>query len=143
MTRAVVYKTRQQKAILDYIVSLDDAHVTAAQVVEHFEKEKVVIGRTTIYRHLEKLTESGKLRKYITDGISGACYQHVEDAGDCSSHLHLKCEGCGKLQHLDCDMLEEIERHVFDEHAFRINGSKTVLYGNCDECAATAEVRVQ
>ena len=134
MTRSGEYKTRQQKAILSYIASLDDSHVTAAQIVEHFEKEKIAIGRTTIYRHLDRLTESGKLRRYITDGVSGACYQHVGDMSECKIHLHLKCEGCGKLQHLDCDMLSEIQRHVLDEHSFRIDASRTVLYGNCDEC---------
>ena len=134
MNRSVNYKTRQQKAILEYIASLKDTHVTAAQIAEHFGKENIPIGRTTIYRHLDKLTESGLLRRYITDGISGACYQHIEDKGDCKAHLHLKCENCGKLQHLDCDLLDDIQRHVMDEHSFRVNAMKTVLYGRCDDC---------
>ena len=131
MKRSGYYRTKQQEAVLDYVASLEGTHVTAAQVVEHFEKENIPIGRTTIYRQLEKLTDSGKLRKYITDGISGACYQHVENRGNCSTHLHLKCESCGKLQHLDCEMLGDIQQHVLDEHSFTVNALKTVLYGKC------------
>ena len=134
MKRSAHYRTRQHDTILNYIVSLDGTHVTAAQVAEHFEKEKIPVGRTTIYRHLDKMTESGKLRRYITDGISGACYQLVEHREDCRVHLHLKCEGCGKLQHLECEMLGEIQRHVLDEHDFKVNAMKTVLYGQCDNC---------
>ena len=134
MARTNHYRTRQREAIMDYIISLDGAHVTAAQVAEHFEKEKIPVGRTTIYRHLEQLTISGKLRKYVTDGISGACYQHVEQRDDCRIHLHLKCEECGKLQHLECGMLSEIQQHVLDEHDFKVNAMKTVLYGQCDNC---------
>ena len=135
MAQSAKYKTKQREAILEYISMLEDVHVTAAQIVEHFEKENTPVGRTTIYRHLDKLTEDGKLRKYITDGVSGACYQHVENQNDCQTHLHLKCEDCGELQHLECEELEEIERHFLNEHAFKLNAMKTVLYGKCGNCA--------
>jgi len=128
------YNTRQRAAILDYIVSLDGAHVTAAQIVSHFAGEGAPIGRTTIYRHLDKLTESGALRRYTTDGISGACYQLADGRQDCHTHLHLKCEDCGELLHLECDVLGELQRHVLDAHAFSVNAGKTVLYGKCESC---------
>ena len=136
MARSVNYNTRQREAILNYILSLKDTHVTAAQIAEHFECENVPIGRTTIYRHLDKLVGDGLLRRYITDGISGACYQHVDSDENCRVHMHLKCEDCGKLQHLDCDALNDIERHFLDKHAFTINAMKTVLYGKCGNCSS-------
>ena len=134
MKRSAVYNTKQRAAILNYIISLENAHVTAAQIAEHFEKEDVSIGRATIYRHLDKLTENGKVRKYATDGVSGACYQHIDDKEGCQTHLHLRCDGCGELQHLECDALDEIQRHVFDKHDFKVNALKTVLYGKCGNC---------
>ena len=134
MTRPLRYKTKQSEVILDYIVSLNGAHVTAAQIVEHFEKEGISVGRTTIYRHLDKLSESGKLYRYTTDGVSGACYQYAGDTENCDTHIHLKCEGCGELLHLECDKLNEIQRHVYNEHAFQVNTLKTVLYGKCGAC---------
>ena len=137
MTRPTNYETKHRLAILNYIVSLDGAHVTAAQIAAHFEKEAAPIGKTTIYRHLDKLTESGMLRRYVTDGISGACYQHVEIREDCSNHLHLKCEDCGELLHLDCTALDDLNRHVSAKHAFQVNPMKTVLYGKCKACLHT------
>jgi len=134
MKRPDSYKTKQREAILDYIVSLEGAHVTAAQIALHFEQEDVSIGKTTIYRHLEKLTENGNLRRYVTDGISGACYQYVGNEIINNTHLHLKCEQCGELFHLECDALDDLEQHVLDEHAFQVNTTKTVLYGTCDDC---------
>ena len=138
MNRATNYKTKQREAILNYIISLHGNHVTAAQIVEHFDKEDVSIGRTTVFRHLEKLSKSGKIRRYITDGISGACYQNVSNGEDCHSHLHLKCEGCKELLHLKCETFSELENHVFDKHAFQVNALKTVLYGKCDVCLQKA-----
>lgn len=128
------YITKQYEAILSYIASLGGSHVTAAQIVEHFDNEGSSIGRTTVYRHLDKLTESGKIRRYAVDGISGACFQYINHNEDCRVHLHLKCENCGKLLHLHCDMLDEIQRHMSAQHAFQINPVKTVLYGKCESC---------
>lgn len=134
MKRCANYNTKQREAILNYIISLNNTHVTAAQIAEHFQKEDVPIGRTTIYRYLDKLTESGELRRYTTDGISGACYQHINHIENCAIHLHLKCEECGELKHLECNTLHEIQKHVFDQHAFEVNALKTVLYGTCYNC---------
>ena len=138
MSRPAKYITKQREAILAYIVSLKSVHVTASQIALHFEREAVPIGKATIYRHLDELTESGKLRRYVTDGMSGACYQYVGDEKTGDAHLHLKCELCGELLHLECDALVDLERHVFDKHAFQVNTTKTVLYGRCDDCLQKA-----
>ena len=132
--RSANYNTKQREAILSYIASLNNAHVTAVQIADHFKNEDSPIGRTTIYRHLDKLEETGKVRKYITDGISGACYQHIDDNENCYSHFHLKCENCGELQHIECDVLGDLQSHILDEHAFEVNALKTVLYGKCGSC---------
>lgn len=118
MDRPANYNTRQWEAIISYFASLGGNHVTAAQIVTHFENEKVPIGRTTVYRHLEKLTEIGVVRKYTIDGITGSYFQYIDKAGSCRTHLHLKCENCGALIHLNCDMLDEIRKHMFNQHAF-------------------------
>ena len=137
ITRSANYNTKQREAILKYIASLESVHVTAAQIEEHFINEGAPIGRTTIYRHLDKLEETGKVRKYITDGMSGACYQHSENKDGCRFHFHLKCENCGELQHVECDELNELQRHILDDHAFEINALKTVFYGKCRNCLQT------
>ena len=129
--RPANYKTKQLEAILDYVLSRRGTHVTALQIVEHFKKGKVPVGRTTVYRNLDKLLEKGKVRRYITD--AGACYQYVEDK-HCHSHFHLKCEDCGELLHLECTELNDLERHISSSHAFQINMFKTVFYGTCEIC---------
>ncbi len=137
MERPEHYRTKQREAILRYIASLDGAHVTAAQIEKHFSKF-MPISRATIYRHLERFTQGGELRKYLTDGVSGACYQYTgEEHGD-HAHLHLKCEGCGELLHMECGTLAELTRHIHNAHAFEVNAAKTVLYGRCLECLGGA-----
>ena len=134
MARPEKYNTKQRDIIYGHVAALGGEHATAAQIYNHFRLTGAQIGRATVYRHLEELVGAGKLRKFLTDGTSGACYQYIESDEGCAEHLHLKCEGCGALQHLECDALGNIARHMADKHAFVVNSLKTVLYGICDGC---------
>ena len=134
MRRPSSYNTKQHRAVLEYVVSLENTHVTAAQIVSHFENKETSVGRTTIYRILDKLIKEGKLRKYSVDGIIGACYQYMEDSEEQRKHLLLKCEDCGDLIHLSCGELDEIHKHIYQNHTFKVNAIKTVFYGKCGAC---------
>lgn len=134
MERTHPYQTKQRDTVLAYIISLNGGHVTAAQVAEHCKKTGAPVGRTTVYRQLERLTREGIIRRYNVDGISGACYQYLTNHTDCREHFHLKCESCGDLTHLNCDLLSEAQRHILEAHTFLINTTKTVFYGYCDRC---------
>jgi Fur family ferric uptake transcriptional regulator len=134
MQRPSTYHTQQGERILDYMASLGGGHVTVSQIVRHFETEEPVIGQTTIYRHLEKLVQGGKIRKYLLSGGASACYQYITGDKKCREHFHLKCEQCGILIHLDCTLLNKIRRHLLKSHNFQINTLKTVFYGKCEKC---------
>ena len=136
MERSSRYQTRQGELILDYLASLSGDHVTAAGIAGHFERQKPSIGKTTVYRHLEKLTSEGQVRRYFLDGGNSACYQYVNSNGACKTHFHLKCESCGELFHLNCDLLDDVAGHVQKKHRFVINPLKTVFYGTCKQCFA-------
>jgi Fur family ferric uptake transcriptional regulator len=136
--RPVNYHTRQGQGILDYMKSLRGVHVTINQIARHFEDAEEAVGQTTIYRHLEKLTAEGKIRKYVLQGDKSACYQYTGGRKNCREHFHLKCEICGSLIHADCNLLDRIERHLLGRHGFQINMLKTVFYGVCKKCLAGA-----
>jgi Fur family ferric uptake transcriptional regulator len=135
--RPSAYNTQQGKLILDYMASLGDTHVTVYQILRHFEDEGADIGQTTIYRRLEKLTRDGKIRKYFLGENKSACYQYVDPRKICQEHFHLKCEACGRLIHLDCGLLSEIQQHILDKHKFEINMLKMIFYGKCKKCHST------
>jgi len=128
------YNTKQREAVVEYIISQGNRNISAGQIVSHFQGGELSVGRTTVYRHLDKLTQLGKLRKYNIDGISGACYQYIDDEKDIEKHLLLKCDNCGELIRLDCNVINEIHEHIYQEHTFQVNSAKTVFYGTCESC---------
>ena len=135
MKRLSRYNTKQNEAILSYLVSLGGKHTTAGQIAMHFEETGSPVGIATIYRNLDRLVESGSVGKYTLDGVSGACYQYLLSEHEHSlNQVHLKCEECGSVLHLDCEVMQNIPGHVYEQHSFKINPMKTVLYGKCSRC---------
>ncbi|HHX56934.1 MAG TPA: transcriptional repressor [Clostridiales bacterium] len=133
------YKTKQKEKILEHIKANMDRHITAAEIVAHLNAEGTTVGATTVYRYLDKLVEIGYVRKYIMDEKSSACYQYVQENEECGEHFHLKCVKCGELFHTSCDFMQGIDVHILKHHGFRVDNTKTVLYGECESCHSKLE----
>ncbi|MCI8756980.1 MAG: transcriptional repressor [Oscillospiraceae bacterium] len=130
------YKTKQRQRVLNYLMANSHRHITVEDAAEDLRHKGEPVGKTTIYRYFERLVEDGLVRKFTAEGES-ACFQYI--AGDtCQEHFHLKCVDCGKLFHLECAYLEQLEQHIFDVHHFTIHSGRTVFYGLCEDCAQKA-----
>ena len=124
------YKTKQRDAVLRFFMDHADSCFTVRDVYG-----QVDAGEATVFRAITSLTESGLLRKFTVGSGRGecACYQYDSCSGR-SGHIHLKCEGCGQLIHMDCAFMETILAHFLDEHGFSVDCGRTVIYGLCAEC---------
>lgn len=136
MNQKLKYKTRQHGLLLDYLKTVPGVHITASDVCSYFEENGATISKATIYRQLESLVDEGILNKYVLDPNSPACFEYVDENSHAGPDVcfHCKCEKCGKLIHLHCDELKEIQNHLYNEHRFRMDPIRTVFYGLCDEC---------
>ncbi|MBO4493433.1 MAG: transcriptional repressor [Ruminococcus sp.] len=134
MKRDSGYNTKQKEKLLEYLMKNKEKHTNVQEISAFLSAEGSSMGVATIYRQLDRLVEQGLVRKYAFDGKTCACYQYIENEEQCRSHFHLKCLGCGRLIHLDCEHLADITRHIEDEHEFSIDYSQTVFYGRCSDC---------
>lgn len=129
------YRTRQRAAILQYFQSHPHAHLTAEELCDALHAKGIAIGKSTVYRALEKLEEAGTVRRFTMSAGESACYQYAGGAQEtCCTHFHLKCLVCGTLYHITCEHLDELSAHLGAQHNFTVDYAKTVLYGTCDPC---------
>lgn len=124
------YNTRQKDIIVSAVETFGGKHFTAEEMYDSLRGKDENIGISTVYRNLDKMVESGEIKKFTLAGEK-ACYQSI---GCRDSHFHLKCIECGKLEHLSCDHLDEISTHVKEKHGFVIDSTRTVFYGLCKNC---------
>lgn len=123
------YKTKQRDEILHFFMDNEDKCMTAREVCSH-----VSAGEATVFRALSSLTEEGLLKRFNGDSGRGECaYYQINYCSD--KHIHLKCEKCGRLIHMDCGFMKNIVDHFKTEHGFMLNCGKTVIYGLCSDCA--------
>ena len=130
------YKTQQRSQILSCLRENKDRSFTVDELVALLEKSGSPVGRTTVYRYLDSLTESGEVRRFSREGKKSAAFQFVENSGECSKHIHLRCSECGKFVHLGCDFMKEATGHLLEEHGFCVDNELTVLVGTCKDCMA-------
>ena len=125
------YNTKQQALIYEYFKNNKGSHFTADAVSDALKS--CGVSRATVYRSVEKLTEEGVLIKYNFGKGQSACYQFCSDDAE-NGTFHFVCTKCKTLQHLDCDMLSDLQDHLNRDHAVKIDRSLTVLYGTCGRC---------
>ena len=130
------YNTKQKAAIISAIKSMEDKHFTIDNICDALSSNDERVGRTTVYRYLEKLSDDGIVRKFAMPQGESTCYQYVGEHTHCDEHFHLKCEKCGDLIHMQCDELNGIAAHIKSHHGFQLNPLKTVIYGVCEGCAS-------
>lgn len=130
-----LYKTKQRLYILEFLKQHRAEHITAEIIIDYFKKIGTPIGKATVYRYLDNLVEENKVRKYTTpEHNSAACFQYVNENGECNNHYHMMCTKCGTLIHINCKELEELTNHIYFKHNFKLDIFKTVMYGICENC---------
>lgn len=127
------YKTKQRERIDALIENIGDRHFTADEADILLRQSGEAVGKATIYRHLERLVSEGRLRRFYSEDGGSACYQFIGDA-HCKEHFHLKCMTCGRMIHLECSYLDELNVHLMEHHNFEVDNTKIVLCGTCGEC---------
>ena len=60
-----VYKTRQRDLILEVLKKQGNRHLTAQEVTDLLHKKGTAVGKSTVYRYLEKLAQDGIVKKYM------------------------------------------------------------------------------
>ncbi len=134
------YKTKQKAVVFQCLKDNSDRAMTVDNIVDHLKLQGTPVGKTTVYRHIEKLIAEGSVRKFVTQDGKSATFQYIHSHQECNEHFHLKCSRCGELIHLGCDFMKGIDEHILSHHGFKVDNSKTVLYGICKKCSDSEKI---
>ncbi len=128
------YDTKQKRLISKLLTENKDKLLTCDEISFMLRTEGTPVGKTTVYRFLEALSEKGEVRRSSDPESRCTVYQLIDKKHNCEQHLHMRCTECGKLFHLGCEFMNGVGDHIQKHHNFIIDNSKTVIYGQCDNC---------
>ncbi len=124
------YHTRQREMVLQFFAAHPAECFCARQLID---QKQIPVGTATLYRALALLTQEGHLKKFAQADGGPAFYQYNESDA-CRSHFHLKCLRCGRLVHMDCSLMKDLQDHIAADHDFWVDSGKSILYGICKTC---------
>jgi Fur family ferric uptake transcriptional regulator len=119
----------------EFVNARKDARFSANDAYCYFMMNGRPISLPTIYRHLDKMTKDGTLRKHRTAESDVAFYSHAGDDAAVNEQTRMKCTSCGRTFPLRCRAAEELARHIGHDHHFFIRLGETVFHGRCEACA--------
>ncbi len=119
--------TPQRRAIINIIHDKSE-HLTADDIITYVQSKMPGVNKSTIYRTLELLEESGCVfRSILGDQY---IYHHAEEG----HHHHLVCGKCGKTIDCDEDLFAPVETSVWEKYGFRVDFKHVVMSGLCEIC---------
>lgn len=101
MEEKMKYSTRQQKIILECLQEYGDTFYTIDQFMELLRGKEIQIGRTTVYRGLERLQKEGAVLKVPSVEGAPAQYRFIRDE-ERKNYGKLVCLECGHTIPLQC-----------------------------------------
>ena len=111
------------------LIERREGHFTAADLMKDAGRRRMGIGRATVFRLLELLSEQGQVERIdLPDGT------HAYIPCEPTHHHHLVCLSCGATTDVDDCGIEAVTREAARRSGFKIEQHRLELYGRCPDC---------
>jgi Fur family ferric uptake transcriptional regulator len=124
--------TAPRRALIQHVFS-SHKHFDADELVAELHSTDAGVSRSTVYRTLRLLVESGLLREFRI--ANRAVYEH--DFGY-PSHDHIHCTQCDAIIEFRNEEIRKIRESVAREHGFRAEAHRLFIEGVCQPCQRKA-----
>lgn len=124
--------TAPRRALIQHVFS-SHKHFDADELVAELHSTDAGVSRSTVYRTLRLLVESGLLREFRI--ANRAVYEH--DFGY-PSHDHIHCTQCDAIIEFRNEEIRKIRESVARQHGFRAEAHRLVIEGVCQPCQRKA-----
>lgn len=113
------------------MLSAEDHHLTAADIVEGVRRLDPDFPESTVYRTLARLEQLGVIAPLTP---ARAVTYHVSE----DPHVHAVCDQCGRVFEHDPELLAPVASALNRGQRFELNLHRTTLHGICGECRSAA-----
>ncbi|MCC6169580.1 MAG: transcriptional repressor [Caldilineaceae bacterium] len=128
--RGAGYKVTPPRLAVLQVIEQGGDHLNPNEILEQARAIHPALGRATVYRTLELLTQLGIVRPIFV-GESGPTYIRAD-----GNHHHLVCAHCGRVVDFDQCMADSMTQDLARRFGFRITSHLLEFYGVCADCQA-------
>ena len=131
--------TSQRLMVLNILSAHGDEHLTVEEIYDLAKEESPEIGLATIYRTVQVLLELHVIEKVTFDDGFARYELNGEETGSGHRHHHAICTQCGKVYSLETDLLDTLEKQVFESLGFEVTDHEVKPYGLRSACRRKAQ----
>ena len=131
----ITYKTKARENIVSYLMDHSEKRFTAREIYDYLLSGNSSLNRTTVYRNLDRMCESGELMRFKEPNQDAWYYQYSTGHGQCNMHLHAQCSNCGRIFHLENTFVDEFSDKLSEVYSLNINCAKSIIIGTCSACS--------
>ena len=131
--------TSQRLMVLNILSAHGDEHLTVEEIYDLAKEESPEIGLATIYRTVQVLLDLPVIEQVTFDDGCARYELNGEETGSGHRHHHAICTQCGKVYSLETDLLDTLEKQVFESLGFEVTDHEVKLYGLCSACRRKAQ----
>jgi Fur family transcriptional regulator, ferric uptake regulator len=128
--RQAGYKLTQARLTILEVLEENHGHMTSAEVLEAVAKRDVSIGRASVFRTLDLLTQLAIIRPTYIDSSMTPTYVMMPGG----HHHHIICMQCNRVIEFDNCGLNDLTRQLEARYNVQISGHLLEFYGICDAC---------
>lgn len=131
--------TSQRMLVLEIMAEHPGEHFTTEEIYDLVKVRYPEIGLATVYRTVQVLVDLQIIDKInFDDGF--ARYELGEREGASRHrHHHAICKSCGKVIPFEDDLLETLEKALYDNLGFQVEDHEVKLFGYCKNCRKMEE----
>jgi Fur family ferric uptake transcriptional regulator len=129
--KAPARDTGQRRAISSLIAERV-GHFTAADLLDDAHASKLKIGRATVFRTLDLLSDQGALERI--DLPTGE-HAYVACVPEREHHHHVVCRSCGRSAEVSDSGLQAVVERLESQSGFSIDTHRLELFGLCGTCS--------
>jgi Fe2+ or Zn2+ uptake regulation protein len=125
------YRLTAARRSIAELVAGRRGHFTAADLVAEARDRRLDVGRATVFRTLDVLTELHAIERL--DLPNG---EHAYVACEPAHHHHVVCSSCGRSRDVDDAGWRAVVRDIEQRTGYRIDDHRLELFGRCPSCRA-------
>ncbi len=129
------YETSQRQVMFEFFEEHPHEAFSARQLATVLKPNG--ISQSAVYRNLATLEQEGIVVRTLRAGSREALFRYT-NSSHCANLLHLICTACGEVSHPSHSPTQTFLVDLFEGDGFVLDKAKTVLYGLCRQCSATA-----
>lgn len=134
--RSAGYKLTNARLTVLKVLESQDGHLTSADVLEAVESIDDSIGRASVFRTLDLLTQLAIIRPTYIGGSMTPTYVMLPEG----HHHHIICVNCNRVIEFDDCGLDQLTNQLETRYNVQLTGHLLEFYGRCADCVLNTNV---